>query len=618
MNFFPLRSSIKLYHSTHTDKTQMLQFAKFLLQLIKPCRSSIAIISILKILSGFVSQYAILNVMDQSNNSLYIIGFSFCFQWMVSCLSEALIFGAARSISDAIISSETKRYGCLDAPSRTKFSAISFNSSMSEMVMRISNTAINGIFQLNSAIESFIVCIGLFILKGYFAYILVIALVHFLWNFFVAKKFLLQWKLARDSYRDFNLKNTSAIQLLLTNLQQQGAGSDRIIEKYCENNKQSYIQDLAYTKFNSCGEISGKIMALLFVLYWHYISQSSVAEFIVLFNLIQQVNGNISSLMDVYMQFSRTESSYIKYQKEWEDLTSNPQVEQEPFPVTGLTYSKVDISRGNFKLETSNLTIRPKETVIIRGKSGQGKSTLITALVGDSVGAEMSNGKKSAAYHDCFSVACQNCYFPSSGVTIRTWLDSNVSADDEPVVWSFLKDLKMDKWLKERKLDEKSNNEKIDSRMTPYRNNYPIIQAVLDLWSLKITASKMPSSLDSIKIEIPTSMKSELTLQMIPSVDVSIHPFDMVLSGVSGGETKRLVTLKSLYQAYKSKAKCIVLDEPEAGIDPVDAGEILQELLQNDIMKDMSKLIITHLCECQLGKIKQNRRWIVGEGKIIH
>ena len=572
----------------------------------------------MKILSGFVSQYAIINVMNQSSNSFYIIGFSFFFQWVVSCLSEALILGAGLSVNDAIIRKETKRYSRLDAPSRTKFSAVSFNSSVSEMVMRISNIVINGIYQLNSATESVIVCIGLFIMKGYFAYILVIALVHLIWNFLVAKKFWLQWKLARDSYRDFNIKNKSVIQLLLTGLQQQGAGSDIIIENCCENNKQLYIQDLAYIKFSSSAEISGKIIAFLFVLYWHYTSESSPAEFIVLFNLIQKVNTNISSLMNVYMRFNRTESSYLKYQKEWEGLTFNPQVEQKPFPETGLKYSKIDISRGNFKLETSDLTIHPKETVIIRGKSGQGKSTLITALVGDSVGAEMSNGKQSAAYHDCFSVACQNCYFSPSGVTIRTWLDSNVSKDDEPVVWSFLENLKLDKWLKERKLDEKSGKEKIDSRMTPNRSHYPIIQAILDLWSLEITTSKTKSSFDSIKIKIPTTMKGTVTVQVIPPVEGPIHPFDKVLSGVSGGETKRLVTLKSLYQAYKSKATCIVLDEPEAGIDPADAGEILQELLQNNLLKDMSKLIITHLCECQLGKLKQSRRWIVDEGKIIH
>jgi ABC-type multidrug transport system fused ATPase/permease subunit len=97
------------------------------------------------------------------------------------------------------------------------------------------------------------------------------------------------------------------------------------------------------------------------------------------------------------------------------------------------------------------------------------------------------------------------------------------------------------------------------------------------------------------------TMKSQL--------DEKIH------SKISGGEKTRLCIAITLIQLINTNGHMLILDEPEQGIHPEFASKLLQRIFNE--FPTITILIITHLCSCQIQKIKFNKKWIFKNGTVI-
>ena len=84
---------------------------------------------------------------------------------------------------------------------------------------------------------------------------------------------------------------------------------------------------------------------------------------------------------------------------------------------------------------------------------------------------------------------------------------------------------------------------------------------------------------------------------------------------ISGGEKTRLCIALTLIQLINTNGHMLILDEPEQGIHPEFASKLLQRIFNEFPM--ITILIITHLCECQIQKIKFNKKWIFKNGTVI-
>ena len=82
---------------------------------------------------------------------------------------------------------------------------------------------------------------------------------------------------------------------------------------------------------------------------------------------------------------------------------------------------------------------------------------------------------------------------------------------------------------------------------------------------------------------------------------------------ISGGEKTSLCLALSLYKVIKTNAKWLILDEPEQGIDTELAPELLYEMM----IPGLTVFMITHLCECQMKKLKITKEWKIKDKNII-
>jgi len=85
-----------------------------------------------------------------------------------------------------------------------------------------------------------------------------------------------------------------------------------------------------------------------------------------------------------------------------------------------------------------------------------------------------------------------------------------------------------------------------------------------------------------------------------------------ILGKISGGEKTRLCLAITLYQMDRRNCQWLILDEPEQGIDPELAPEILQNIFEN--FQNKTIFIITHLCKCRMNEIKINKVWTIENG----
>jgi ABC-type multidrug transport system ATPase subunit len=84
---------------------------------------------------------------------------------------------------------------------------------------------------------------------------------------------------------------------------------------------------------------------------------------------------------------------------------------------------------------------------------------------------------------------------------------------------------------------------------------------------------------------------------------------------ISGGEKTRLCIALTLIQLINTNGRMLILDEPEQGIHPEFASKLLQRIFNE--FPTITILIITHLCGCQIQKIKFNKKWIFKNGTVI-
>ena len=91
--------------------------------------------------------------------------------------------------------------------------------------------------------------------------------------------------------------------------------------------------------------------------------------------------------------------------------------------------------------------------------------------------------------------------------------------------------------------------------------------------------------------------------------------YDKPIDGkISGGEKTRLCLAITIYMMIKNNSKWLILDEPEQGLDPEQAPDMLQNIFNS--FPDVTIFIITHICSCQLKSLKINKQWNINNGLV--
>lgn len=88
----------------------------------------------------------------------------------------------------------------------------------------------------------------------------------------------------------------------------------------------------------------------------------------------------------------------------------------------------------------------------------------------------------------------------------------------------------------------------------------------------------------------------------------SIKSLDQKINNkISGGEKTRLCLATVIYKVITMDAQWLILDEPEQGVDPELAPEMLVGIFKE--FPHLTIFIITHLCDCRIGSLGITAEW---------
>lgn len=191
---------------------------------------------------------------------------------------------------------------------------------------------------------------------------------------------------------------------------------------------------------------AGVKLCTIFICYM-FVSPS---EFIIVYMTLNKLDGILVQTTNFLNQFNRMCDDYNAYNTSWPDKS---QFSSEPlslFPTKDLIITSIDIKRGSFRVTADfNINFYKGVKILIRGSSGDGKSTLINGITGKIPGVQFNYGSPENYYHntaDMYQDIREN--LPSSKVTVRDYFqDESNNALIEQYIKLTFKPNEYIKWI---------------------------------------------------------------------------------------------------------------------------------------------------------------------------
>jgi len=286
---------------------------------------------------------------------------------------------------------------------------------------------------------------------------------------------------------------------------------------------------------------------------------SSVASYMLLIKVISNFNNAISNLSNFLNQNNRYETDYNSYQLLLVDVIYNKPPINIPL-LDSINIIDCKISHGGFNMyfghDIQKLQIRIGDKILIKGRSGHGKSTFINALLGKIDGLILDKHRLEN-YNYAFVEFYQNIRekLPTSSISIRELFEN------EP--------------------------------------NNSIIMKCLNVCFFEDDLTRILKNISSSKS--PTQIDDYI------SIDILTDYFDIDINErLSGGEKTRLALATRIYQMLiKQNKSILILDEPEQGSDPEVAIQIIKNIFE--LFEEKTIIMISHICDCNLAKL--NIKW---------
>jgi ABC-type transport system involved in cytochrome bd biosynthesis fused ATPase/permease subunit len=285
----------------------------------------------------------------------------------------------------------------------------------------------------------------------------------------------------------------------------------------------------------------------------------SVASYMLLIRVIGNFNSAISSLSSFLNQNNRHETDFNSYQLLFSDIVYKDKPINKQLNSLNIINCKISHGGFNMRFDTGGLIINIGDKILIKGRSGHGKSTFINALMGKIDGLILDKYQLEN-YSHVFVEFYQNIRekLPTSAISIRELFEN------EP------------------------NNSLI---MKCLNTCFPDGDITKILYNISLAQNN----------------------KIIDSLDIDIN------EKLSGGEKTRLALATRIYQMLVKQNKSIlILDEPEQGSDPEVAIQIINNIFE--LFKDKTIIMISHICDCNLNKlnIKWNKKINIHEGVIYN
>jgi len=437
---------------------------------------------------------------------------------------------------------EFDRYNRLSHMSKNKLSPTKFNDNLAKAKMSIVTVIDWGMSTSCSLTGTFISCLWTFVHMGLFREMIIITVLILLIYFLVIKDKQKQFSDNRHKKNDTNKNIRAKITLLLPSFQYKERTPDDMNAMFSQiqdnNNKTYELWHTIMLYMNMLNEFG-----ILIVVYC-----VDVAKFMLISSTLSNLSNAVKQLTHFLNHFNEMVSDYKLYIDLWKDLEFQGEPVKLDIP-SKLTITGAVIKKGDFVVslnpQNSSLSFDLGSKVLIKGKTGGGKTTFLEGLTGKLPGLTLSYGKPENFYHtiaDMYQDIREN--IPSAGVSIRDWFK-----------------------------EEKDNS---------------LITSCLSFCFEKSELARLMKSLE----------KEEEKSDQLPQK----HAFDAdIQKKLSGGQKSRLCLATRIYEMKKHNKQMLILDESEQGSDPGVAVHVLQGVFKE--FHDKTIVMISHMCDCQLNKL---------------
>ncbi len=286
-----------------------------------------------------------------------------------------------------------------------------------------------GIPSIANGIRSLVVVIYILKTKGYVNLIFVTAIIYYLYFQFIMKKRQDNLTNIRIKMRDLNKIIVSKRKWLLQLFKSNKRNTEDIInlDVVLDSLDQEYY--FGWSIINNGMGLTSCIIS--------FIGLMGISDWDN-FLLVKIVFDELRNTIDMFSHFSTNFVSkakdFDKYLTWYEESGGRElDVQYYDLPKSGLNFDSVNINLDNkFLLEAHGLNIKPNDFILLRGKTGIGKTQLVNCLQGYTPGATLSNTKfQPKNYSKNWEYLNQNMRetIPTNGLSLREMLENESDTD---------------------------------------------------------------------------------------------------------------------------------------------------------------------------------------------
>jgi len=557
-----------------------------------------------------------------------LIGVWFCIGPMVTTWGESSFRGIASKISGRWKTENWKTYYASTYATRMSVEPDTVSRQMERAGWSIFHVVEWGVPSIVGVLTSVIGSFYIFVSNGMTSYMFWCIVVNIVsYNIFTRDVFRYFFR-RRNEIRDEDEKLRSNKQMSLPRLQYKNEGPEVVsdIEINLEAGRMETIG--LWQTIDLRTQLTNGLIIMIIIYFNRGID---IATFFLIMGSLRSFSSSLSQLMRFSNNWSDMEESFVSFEQTVEKCSEDAKkgigdVEKQDLPDSMVIPAQT--VEHDFKLEIqSALLINKGGKYLVQGPSASGKSTLVSTMLGEIVGLTILSSWTQMQLSP--SAYCHNVIkffqsimsvIPTSVFTIRQLF---YNEQDDAVIQECLDLARTAEWSHNLKPVTKK------LKVYPEWTIHGMLLNAIGSWikesrpytyvahQLKFGPKVKTGSDEENKAE---QSKTEQSKTEQSKTEPTPNPFDIeIKERHSGGEKARLMLAILIYKLIKLIAedpqahRMFILDEPEQGIDPPMAYEIIEAVQTR--FPTVTIIVISHL-ERIHKKLKWDAIWSVDKGVV--
>lgn len=315
-----------------------------------------------------------------------------------------------------------KKYESLSYRSKMLTPVNDFLRRKTDVAWGIVNTIIYSFKDFLNIIANFMAVIYIFYNNSLLFELLIMIIIHILAYYFILAKYHQQINKLRTNCHKKNAVIQNLIQIDLPRFERGERSPEHMANHDYQIESNYELTENMWNKIEFASNIINTTSIIIF-------TTSDEKYFLLVLMATSKFTNSISLMMNSLNTYNMNNSKYKSYLELWKDKHFN--VEEKQLVLPNQLIFHVDIQQGKFRLESGSesLNIIQGDKIIINGRTGQGKTTFINALIGNIDGLILNNGALTKSYRKQMVYHVQSTKILCTHITIRQVMNDEV--DDE-------------------------------------------------------------------------------------------------------------------------------------------------------------------------------------------